>query len=92
MRFRALICFALARVLGVPCSRGTQGHSPAFAYHDLRYLWVASAGVYHAAEMGYDRLDDLLHRRYPCVLVLPPAVLILEDGRLLVGSDSRRVG
>lgn len=42
--------------------------------------------------MGYDRMDDLLYPRYPCVLLLPSFVFVLEDGRFLVGSDSCCLG
>ena len=38
--------------------------------------------------MGYDRLDDLLHPRNPGVLFLPATLLILENGRFFLGTDS----
>ena len=38
--------------------------------------------------MGYDWLDDLLYPRNPGVLFLPTSLLVLENGRLFLGTDS----
>ena len=55
---------------------------------DCGRLWCASSGLHLATEVGYDRLDVLLHPRYPGVLFLRATLLILENGRFLLGTDS----
>jgi hypothetical protein len=42
--------------------------------------------------MGHDWLDVILHIRNTCILIPSTAVLVLEDGRLFVGSDPHRYG
>lgn len=73
--------------------RGTrQIYSNALLGHDRRDLWSTSIGVHYEAQMGHDWMDALLCPRYPCVLVLPAFVFLLEDGRFLMGSNACCLG
>ena len=49
-------------------------------------VWCSSSGLCLEMEVGYDRLDDFLHPRNPSVL-LPTTLLILENGRFLLGTN-----
>ena len=68
------------------CGRA-QGDTDAFDYYDSRCVWCSSLGLRPTTQMGYDRMDVLLHPRYPGLLVLPPSLLLLAYGRLLMGSN-----
>lgn len=52
------------------------------------HLWFASLGFLVTKEVGHDWLDGVLHLGYSCFLFLPSAVLLLENGRLLLGRHS----
>ena len=70
----------------------TPSYSCYFHYPHYRCLWSASPRFRPEEEVGHDRMDGVLHSRYSCLLVLPPLVLVLEDGRFLLGSDAYCVG
>jgi len=42
--------------------------------------------------MGHDRMDVVLYSGHPRLLILLALVLVLEDGRLLMGRYTRRYG
>ena len=56
--------------------------------HVGRYLWVAGARVPVPSQVGYDWVDGILHPSYPCFLVLFTSILVLENGRFLLGCHS----
>ena len=68
--------------------RTRQIHPYVVTDHDRIYLWCPSSGLHHEAQVGYDWLDDLLHPRNSGVLFLLATVLILANGRFLMGTDS----
>jgi len=65
-----------------------QIYSDALFGYDRCHLWSAGIGLRHEAQMGHDRMDDLLHYRNSCILFLPPFIFLLENGRFLMGSNS----
>jgi hypothetical protein len=75
------------RIFAVSRHRAGQIYPSAVAGHDCGHLWSSSFGL-HETEVGYDRMDPFLHRRNSSVLFLPATLLILENGRFLMGTDS----
>jgi hypothetical protein len=73
-----------------------RGRTPAAAFvldcYVGSHLRSAGTGLRIPPEMGYDRLDAVLDRRYSCVFVLRPSLRLLAHGRLLLGSDTYRHG
>ena len=76
------------RVSAVSRHRTRQIYPYAVIDHDCSCLRCSSSGLCLETEVGYDRLDDLLHPRNPGVLLLPTALLVLENGRFLLGTNS----
>ena len=72
--------------------RRAQSHSTPILDIDRSSVWSPSFGLHPSPQMGYDWLDVILHICNSCVLIPPSAVLVLEDGRLFVGSDPHRHG
>jgi Chitin synthase len=70
--------------------RTRQRYPYAVIDHDCGRLRCSSSGLCLETEVGYDRLDDLLHSRNPGVLLFPATLLVLENGRLFLGTDSCR--
>jgi hypothetical protein len=68
------------RLAHLPSCWTTQTDPNPRACSHRRDLWSSSTRVCVEAQVGYDRLDVLLHRRYSCVLFLLAFVFILEDG------------
>jgi len=60
--------------------RAGQIYPYAVTDHDCGHLWCSGFGLRHETEVGYDRVDALLHPRNPSVLFLPATLLILENG------------
>ena len=76
------------RLLGRFDGGRTQAYTHTLLDTDRSDIWSPSVCLHHAPQMGHGRLDDLLHPCNSCLLVLPPVVLVLEDGRFLMGSDA----
>ncbi len=82
------LMFLTDRLPNIPRRRGAQSDSPTIAYHDCCYLWFAGIGVHLSTEVGHDWLDDFLHSRHSCLFVPSTPLLILENGRLLLGCHT----
>jgi chitin synthase len=79
------------RVPGLSRSWGAQEHPDCFPHPYCRGVWFTGPSVRSPSQMGHDRMDGVLHPRYPCLLVPLTVVFVLEDGRLLMGCYSSRV-
>ena len=80
------------RISVVSRHRKGQRYPLAVTDHDCGCLWYSSIGLRLETEVGYGWLDVLLHPRNPGFLFLPATLLILENGRLLLGTDSCESG
>lgn len=80
------------RVPGLPCSGTTQAYPNSFSRSHRCGLWTTGLRFRTSPQMGHDRMDGVLYSGHPCILILLTAVLILEDGRFLVGCYPCRVG
>ena len=58
----------------------TQAHTHTFLDTDRGDIRSPGVCLHHASQVGHGRLDVLLHPRNSCLFVLPPVVLVLEDG------------
>lgn len=74
------LMMAADRIPDISCRWSRKVNSYGLTHHDRRHLWCSSAGIRVEKEVGYDRLDDLLYHCYSCILVLPPALLLLAYG------------
>lgn len=83
---------AADRLLGLPRRWRTQKHSNHFPHPYRCGVWFTSPCIRTPSQVGYDWMDDILHLCYPRILLPFAAVFVLEDGRLLVGCHSCRVG
>ena len=56
--------------------------------HDCGRLRCSSPGLYLETEVGYGRLDDLLYPRNPGIFLFLTTLLVLENGRFFLGTNS----
>ena len=65
-----------------------EDHPHHLTRHDWCNLWSSSSRVHPSTQMGHGQMDDVLHSRYPHLLLYAPDLLLLVRGRLLVGCNA----
>lgn len=92
LTYLPLITSTIARLSRLPRGRSGKDHSDPCYCHACGYLRPSGICFHLPTQVGHDRLDDLLYFGYSRLFLLPPDLLLLEDGRLLLGSNSCGAG
>ena len=72
-----VLTFPIARISHLDCRGRGQDDSDVLTGHARRYLRSASIDVLVPPQMGYDRLDGVLHSRNPRLLLRTAALFLL---------------
>ena len=92
LAYLPLITSTIARLPRLPRGRSWKDHSDPCYCHACGYLRPSGICFHLPTQVGHDRLDDLLYFGYSRLFLLPSDLFLLEDGRLLLGSNSCGVG
>ena len=92
LTYLPLITSTIARLSRLPCGCSGKDHSDPCYCHACGYLRPSGICFHLPTQVGHDRLDDLLYFGYSRLFLLPPDLFLLEDGRLLLGSNSCGAG
>jgi len=82
----------IARLPRLPRGRRRKDHSDPRHCHACSYIRPSGIGFHLPTQVGHDRLDDLLYFGCTRLFLLPPDLFLLENGRLLLGSNAFSVG